>query len=294
MTYSTFTVPVAGGDLLVGQWEGRPGAPVVLAAHGITANHLSWPLVVEALGGDVTVVAPDLRGRGGSNGLPGPYGMAAHAADLVAVLDHLHLDKAVVAGHSMGGFVAVVMANLYPDRVEQLVLIDGGIPLAIPESVDVDAVLQAVIGPAMARLSMTFPTRQAYRDFWRPHPALADWWSPVVEAYVDYDIGGEEPDLRSRVSIDAVRGDATDTLLHTTVADAVAGLKHPAVWLRAPRGLMNEVPPLYPDAVAADAVARTPMLTDTVVPDVNHYTIALAPHGASILAEHIRAAAAAS
>lgn len=293
MTYSTFTVPVAGGDLLAGRWEGRPGAPVVLAAHGITANHLSWPLVVEALDGAVTVVAPDLRGRGGSNALPGPYCMAAHAADLVAVLDHLGVGKAVVAGHSMGGFVAVVMAHLYPDRVEQLILIDGGIPLPLPESVDVDAVLQAVIGPAMTRLSMTFPTRQAYRDFWRPHPALADWWSPVVEAYVDYDIGGAEPELRSRVSIDAVRGDGADTLLTTTVADAFTGLKHPTVWLRAPRGLMNEEPGLYPYAVAADIVANSPMLTDVLVPDVNHYTIALAPHGAAILAEHIRAAASA-
>lgn len=291
MTYSNFTVPVAGGDLFVGRWTGRAGAPVVLAAHGITANHLSWPCVVEALDGAVDVVAPDLRGRGGSGTLPGPYGMAAHADDLVAVLDHLGVERAVVAGHSMGGFVAMVMAHRHPDRVDSLVLVDGGVPLQVPEGVDVDQILQAVIGPAMTRLSMTFPTREAYRDFWRPHPALAEWWSPVVDAYVDYDIGGHEPELSSRVSIEAVRGDAGDTLVSTTVQDALAALKHPAVWLRAPRGLMNEEPGLYPDAVAAPIVAAHHSLTDAVVPDVNHYTITLAPHGAAAVAAHIRDAA---
>lgn len=291
-TYSNFSVPVAGGDLFVGRWSGRPGAPVVLAAHGITANHLSWPMVVDALDGHVDLVAPDLRGRGGSGTLPGPYGMAEHADDLVAVLDHIGVDRAVVVGHSMGGFVALVMAHRHPDRVEALVLVDGGIPLAVPDGLDIDIVLQAVIGPAMARLSMTFPSPEAYRDFWRPHPALAEWWSPVVEAYVDYDIGGQEPDLRSRVAIDAVRGDAADTLTATTVPDALAALKHPAVWLRAPRGLQNEVPPLYPDEIVAGVLADHATLRHEVVPDVNHYTITLAPHGAAVVADHIRRAAA--
>ena len=284
--YGNFTVPVAGGDLFVGQWHGD--GPVVVGVHGITANHLSWPFVVEALAGRVQFVAPDLRGRGGSGTLPGPFGMAAHAADVVALLDQLDVERAVIAGHSMGAFVAVVLAHLYPERVDKLVLIDGGIPLP-PDGLDltVDERLQAVIGPAMARLSMTFPSRAAYRDFWRPHPALSEWWSDVVENYIDYDIGGQEPELTSRVSIDAVRGDAADSLLAATIPDAVDALKHPTIWLRAPRGLANQVPPLYPDDYAADVVARTPSLTDAVVPDVNHYTITLAPHGARAVADQI-------
>ena len=286
-TYSNFTVPVAGGDLFVGRWSGD--GPIVLGVHGITANHLSWPYVVEALNGDVQFVAPDLRGRGGSGELPGPYGMAAHAADLVAVLDAVGVDRAVVVGHSMGGFVAVVMADLYPDRVDKLVLLDGGIPLP-PDGLDLslDERLNAVIGPAMARLSMTFPTRQAYLDFWRPHPALANWWSDVVESYLEYDIGGQEPELRSRVSIDAVRGDAADMLTQPTVPDAVENLKHPTLWLRAPRGLLNQVPPLYPHEYAAEVVRQTPQLTEAQLPDCNHYTLSLEPTAAKAVADHIR------
>src|SRR3954469_1781543 len=97
-------VPVAGGSLRAVSW-GDPG-PTVLVAHGITANALSWAAVARALAGRVRLVAPDLRGRAGSAGLPGPFGMAAHAADVMAVADHFGADRVALAGHSMGGFVA--------------------------------------------------------------------------------------------------------------------------------------------------------------------------------------------
>ena len=84
------TVPVAGGDLFVARWG---SGPPVLAVHGITGSHAAWPWVADRLAGAVSLIAPDLRGRGASNGLPGPFGMAAHAADLVAVLDHLEADR---------------------------------------------------------------------------------------------------------------------------------------------------------------------------------------------------------
>ena len=85
MTYRTMDVPVRGGMLRVGEWApADPDAPVVVAAHGITASHLAWATMADALP-DVRFVAPDLRGRGRSNGLPGPFGMVQHADDLAAV-----------------------------------------------------------------------------------------------------------------------------------------------------------------------------------------------------------------
>ncbi|MCH7750179.1 MAG: alpha/beta fold hydrolase, partial [Acidobacteria bacterium] len=96
------TVPVTGGDLFVARWG---SGPPVLAVHGITGSHAAWPWVADRLVGAVSLIAPDLRGRGASNGLPGLFGMAAHAADLVAVLDHLDVTRAVVVGHSMGAWI---------------------------------------------------------------------------------------------------------------------------------------------------------------------------------------------
>src|SRR5687767_8810271 len=102
--HSSLAVPVTGGSLYVGVAGppvGTDGVPVVLLVHGITGSHRSWTPVARHLADAVTVLAPDLRGRGGSAGLAGPYGMAAHADDLAAVLDHVGCPRAVVAGHSM-------------------------------------------------------------------------------------------------------------------------------------------------------------------------------------------------
>src|SRR5207248_1989 len=146
-------VPVRGGTLRVAQWG--DGDAVVLAIHGITASSMSWPAVARRLPHSHTVVAPDLRGRGDSAGLPGPWGMSQHAEDMVAVLDAIGVHRAVVTGHSMGAFVAVVLAAAHPDRVERLVLVDGGLPLSLPEGLDSDGVLDATLGPAIARLRET-------------------------------------------------------------------------------------------------------------------------------------------
>ena len=286
---TTFTVPVAGGELLVAKW-GDGGTPVI-AAHGITASYVSWQLVADALGGDVMLVAPDLRGRGGSAGLPGPYGMAAHADDLVRVMDDLGIESAVVVGHSMGGFVSTVLAVNHPDRVRRVVLIDGGVALEVPAMDDVDALLDAVIGPAMQRLLMTFPSREAYHQFWQQHPAFARDWSPEVEAYVDYDLAGEEPELRSKVSADAVRADATDTLVDDVSRKAVLSVQCPVHLLWAPRGLLDQTPGLYTDDALVELRSR-PGWSDELVPDVNHYTIGLSQRGAAAVAAAIRQAVA--
>ena len=107
-----------------------PERPVVVAAR--TAFH-DGPVPVmpwAALGDDVELLTPDLRGRGTAAGWGPPYGMARHAADLAGLLDERNVtEPVVVAGHSMGGFVAVVMAHLFPDRVRSLVLVDGGLPV---------------------------------------------------------------------------------------------------------------------------------------------------------------------
>ncbi len=273
-------VPVRGGNLRVARWPGD--GPTVVAAHGITANWVSWARVAAALDGRATLLAPDLRGRGDSGTLPGPYGMVAHADDLVAVIDHVGADRAVVAGHSMGGFVTAVTATRHADRVERVVLVDGGAALAVPEGTDIDAVLQAVIGPAMQRLSMTFTSPQAYRDFWRDHPALRDDWDETVEAYIDHDLRGNPPEVRSKCALDAIRADGADTLVNAAARDAVHALRCPGVLLWAPRGLMDETPGLYTEERLS---ALSLPLPHRLVPDVNHYTILLTDAGARAVAD---------
>src|SRR5690606_31424603 len=117
---------------------------------------------------------------GRSNQLPGPYGMPQHADDLAAVLDAFGVEQAVVIGHSMGAFVSVVLSHRHPNRVAELVLVDGGLPLFVPEGIAPDDLTKAVLGPAQERLTMTFDSVNSYLDFWRVHPAFADDWTETI------------------------------------------------------------------------------------------------------------------
>src|SRR5690349_25054338 len=91
-------VPVGGGELHALTWG--DGDETILAIHGISASAVSIQPLADRLAGRYRVVAPDLRGRGRSAGLPGPFGMRVHAQDMVAILDHLGVDRAIVIGES--------------------------------------------------------------------------------------------------------------------------------------------------------------------------------------------------
>jgi lipase len=282
---------VSGGTLHVGTFGFGDGPAKVLAIHGITANHTSMHALSDALGDEYTVIAPDLRGRGKSNNITGPFGMAAHADDMVAVLDHFGIDKIDVLGHSMGGFVAIVLAHRAPDRVRRLILVDGGMPLDLPEalaSLPADELITAIIGPALQRLDMTFESPEAYLDFWRPHPALADDWNDYVEEHYRYDLVKDGDTYRSSVNKEAIITDGGSELREDDVARALEGFKHPAFLLRAPRGLFNQVPPLYTNEYTAGLVERYTNMREKVVEDTNHYTIGFTERGATALAEVIR------
>ena len=295
---SSLSVPVSGGSLHVGVAGaplGTPGVPVLLAVHGITGSHRTWAPVARHLGDAVTMLAPDLRGRGQSAGLGGPFGMAAHVDDLVAVLDHAGCQRAVVAGHSMGGYVTTRFATNAPDRLAAALLVDGGLPLPVPPDVDPDTLLGLVLGPSLARLQMTFPSIEAYRDFWRSHPAFAgEALTDDVLDFIDYDLGPPETGsdgatvYRSRVSEDAVRADGRDLLDGDSAHKALHSLADPCALLWARRGLQNEDRPLLPAEVIAETRALLPHLAVQEVPDTNHYFILLGDRPAGVVADEIR------
>jgi lipase len=283
-------VDVRGGSMRVARWGGT--GPTVVALHGITATHMAWLEVANRLP-DVTLLAPDLRGRGRSAHLPGPYGFDAHAADIIALLDAVGCERVVVVGHSMGGFAAVRLAAIHPDRVSRLVLVDGGLPTGRPEDPMPDGGIDAALGPAGARLAMTFPSRQAYRDFWRAHPAIGPMWGPAVEAYVDYDLVGEPPELRSSCRQEAMRVDGAEVLDHAGATATLRRVTAPIIFLRAVRGLLDG-PPFYSEEAVGRWLSGTPAVETTTVPDTNHYSVVLGAGGASAVAQSVADAVEAS
>jgi lipase len=291
MQLRLLNVAVDGGDLRVLLWG--TGKRVAVAVHGITASGMSWQAVARHMPPDWTLAAPDLRGRGHSRDLPGPFGLDRHARDVVAVLRHFGGSgvRPVLAGHSMGAYVAVLARDAHPELVRRLVLVDGGLPLPVPDGADLDAAVDAGLGPAIARLGQTFPSTEAYLDFWRAHPALAGHWTADVEAYVRYDLIGEPGQLRSRCTEDAVRADGREVLAEKPLAEALQRLTRPTPLLTAPAGMFGAPPPLLPPEVVTAWTERVPALRPQVVPGVNHYTIMFGKEGAAAVSQAIRAAA---
>ena len=165
-----------------------------------------------------------------------------------------------------------------------LAVVDGGLPLDLPEGLSPDEVIQLVLGPTADRLAMRFGSVDAYLDFWRAHPAFRRDWSPALEAYLEYDLVGEEPELRPSTSYATLEEDSLDQNTGTAILDALANLRHTTVLLTAERGLLDQLPPLYADDRLPKLLDAYPGLDHVAVPDVNHYTIVLSERGADAVA----------
>lgn len=276
-------IPVDGGSLHAIRFGDGPR--LVVAAHGITASAMCWPAVARHLPAEWSLVALDLRGRGGSCDLPGPYGMGRHAADIAAAAEHLSDRPVALMGHSMGAYAALRAAVTRPELFDRLLLVDGGLPLPMPDGADVDAVLEATLGPAILRLRETYPSERAYLDFFRAHPALADAWNGDIEEYVRYDVGGTRDAVRSRCREAAVYEDGRSLLVEAaSFGTDLTRLTVPTLLLHAPAGMFGQPPGLLPEELVEDWASRVEGLRVELVGDTNHYTVLMGDKGAATVA----------
>ena len=282
-------VPVAGGTLHVARSGPSPDVAeaVVLGVHGVASSHAIWRTVARALAPSVCLLAPDLRGRGLSTTLPGPYGMAAHAADLLALLDYTGVDRALLAGHSLGGYVAATLGARHPERVTGVVLLDGGLAIPpYPEAI-ADELVDAMVDSALEHARRPIESLDEQVGHWRADPAFAQDWDSDVEAYAR---SGLTRDLRAAVSEAAVRADIADLVRDETARSAVDRVAAPLTFMRARRPARDTMPAVPQPLV--DAFTGThPRARIEEVPAANHYTLVLgAGPGPRRVAETIAAA----
>lgn len=163
--------------------EGR-GTPIVLL-HGFPLAKESWDAQAAALAANARTIRIDLRGLGNSSVTPGPYLMEALASDVAGVLDALGIERAIVVGHSLGGYVAFAFFRLFAERCLGLGIVCSR---ATP-----DDAAQAAAREALA-------TR-----------AEIEGMAPIVEAFVGRyfapSIPNERPDLVTRAREMSARTD---------------------------------------------------------------------------------------
>jgi pimeloyl-ACP methyl ester carboxylesterase len=109
---------------------GRSGsdAPPVLLLHGWPQHWYMWRRVIEALRSERRLLAPDLRGFGWSGTPSGGFDGETFAADQIALLDALGIGRAFVVGHDWGGWTAMLLGILHPDRVQRMLVCNSPHP----------------------------------------------------------------------------------------------------------------------------------------------------------------------
>jgi len=276
-------VPGDGVELAFGHWPGR-GAPVV-GLHGLTASHMNFVGIAESLAGRCALFALDLRGRGDSDKPEGPYGFAQHARDVAASMRVMGLGPSIVVGHSMGAFVATALAAQDPSLVSGLVLIDGGLVPNTPTADSSGQGVTAALALRITQLRQTYPSRQAYREFWRTQPHFpAEEWNQWVEAFLDYEVGGDSP-VQPKASEVGVLADVREAFQPDAINERLKSIRVPTLLLRAESGFLRGQPPLFPDALAAQFRTYVPHIEDHKFDGTTHYTIVLGEHAAAKIAD---------
>jgi len=105
--------------------EGQEGSPVILFIHGFPFNKSMWKLQHEELKDNYRVISYDIRGHGNSGSGNEDFSIDLFANDLIGLMDALKIDKAILCGLSMGGYIALNAMGKYHERFDALVLSDS-------------------------------------------------------------------------------------------------------------------------------------------------------------------------
>jgi pimeloyl-ACP methyl ester carboxylesterase len=152
------------------------GSPLVLIS-GLGYPAWEWHKMAPLLAEKFQVITFDNRGVGQSDKPAGPYTASMLAADVAGLLDALGVDKAVILGHSMGGFIAQAFALEYPQRISKLILCStnfGG-PHHVPISADAMAVFSDVTSDPVTRFKNGLVVSTA-PGFAEAHPEIIQEW----------------------------------------------------------------------------------------------------------------------
>lgn len=251
-------------------WEGK--GKQILCIHGLTANCRFWDCLASALSPQHRVIAMDLRGRGLSDKPSKGYSIERHCKDVLALIDDLGLKRPVLMGHSLGAFISLVFSAKHPQRVDRLVLVDGGGKLTETQM----AKVFAGIKPSLDRLGKTFPSFEDYISQMKQAPYLQPWNS-YMETYFRYEVEKVKGGLRSRVHPKHIEEEAKN-LGKVDSRKYYQKVTSPTLILRATKGMLFKDDFVLPENVAKRMLREMPNAKRFDVEGTNHYTILFEPN----------------
>jgi pimeloyl-ACP methyl ester carboxylesterase len=263
--------------LAYGEWPGERDQWPIVGVHGIASNHRAFLDLAPQLAPH-RVVAHDLRGRGRSR-RDEPFGVAQHAADLLALCDALELDQPLVVGHSLGAYVAVEAAAAAPGRFAAIVMLDGGVwpPWQVPQEM-----IDFLLAPSIGRLELTFASLDEYVAYWESSVLrLPD--TPQRRSQLARDLRTDGEGYRPATDTAVFRRDSLDLLRHPQRNRLLAKVDVPLLLVRAGLGMTGDPSSsLVPDVSVGDARRHDPGLPVLDLPGVNHYELLDQPAAASV------------
>jgi pimeloyl-ACP methyl ester carboxylesterase len=174
MIYSDHFAQVNNIDLHYIQYENKH--PKLLLLHGLTANaHAFHGLIKAGLHEHFSVISVDQRGRGLSSKPAFAYSIHDHALDVIGLLDHLEIEKIHICGHSFGGLMASYLAYHYPERFNQIVILDAA-PKMNPNTPE-------MLAAALSRIDERYPSFDNYLSTVKKAPYLTFWDEAMLEYY---------------------------------------------------------------------------------------------------------------
>lgn len=278
------TVPVPGGSINVWHRRASGTAGTAVLVHGLSGNSRWWTSVIEHLSDDLGVIALDVRGRAGSVEAPPPFDLTTISDDVARSLDHFDVPRAVVAGYSMGGWVAAIFGATHADRVERIVLIDGGLPLPMDSDTDPESFIDAMVGPSLRRLEIDFDSEESYFELWKSHPALEKHWDDAMRPALGHELAPESGGFAVRSNAEAIEVGAREITVGAEANAAASRLSVATHLIVVERGTTDQPGGMIPLQTAEDAATANPELTMEYLPGLNHYTLVLGSGAAPVAA----------
>jgi pimeloyl-ACP methyl ester carboxylesterase len=182
-------VTSSDGLALEVQVDGPGDAVSLVCLHGVTASAEEFAWLADRLSGQYRVVRPSFRGHGASGRPDGPYLGPDYVADAIAVLEQAVDGPALLLGHSLGGVVALAVAQQRPDLVHALLVIDPGLLVAeeVADGEPLDTMglgeVFRLIHGAMPHVQASGISAEAFAEQLLQTPTLQG--STAAELYVD-------------------------------------------------------------------------------------------------------------